>query len=78
MNLNLTILLLYTDTGFLSQGGFAKCYELTDADTKQIYAGKVVSKSLLLKPHQREKVCSHLANTCLINHQACKQALEIN
>ena len=38
------------------QGGFAKCYELTDMETKEIYAGKIVSKLLLVKPHQREKV----------------------
>lgn len=38
------------------QGGFAKCYELTDCDTKQMFAGKIVPKSLLQKPHQKEKV----------------------
>jgi len=38
------------------QGGFAKCYELTDSVTKQVYAGKIVPKTLLVKPHQREKV----------------------
>ena len=38
------------------QGGFAKCYELTDMDTKEIFAGKIVAKSLLQKPHQKEKV----------------------
>lgn len=40
----------------LLKGGFAKCYELTDSDTKQILAGKIVPKSLLVKPHQKEKV----------------------
>ena len=38
------------------QGGFAKCFELTDADTKEIFAGKIVPKSLLVKQHHREKV----------------------
>ena len=38
------------------QGGFAYCYELTDMDTMEIYAGKVVSKTLLVKPHQKDKV----------------------
>ena len=38
------------------QGGFARCYELTDVETKEIFAGKIVSKSLLTKPHQRDKV----------------------
>lgn len=41
------------------QGGFARCYELTDEVTKQVYAGKVVSKSVLVKPHQREKVLEY-------------------
>jgi len=40
------------------QGGFAKCYELTDTVSKQVFAGKIVPKSLLVKPHQREKVFS--------------------
>ena len=42
---------------FNFQGGFAKCYELTDADTKEIFAGKIVPKSLLVKQHQKDKVC---------------------
>ena len=37
---------------FLGKGGFAKCYEITDMDTKEVFAGKVVPKSLLMKPHQ--------------------------
>ena len=38
------------------KGGFAHCYELIDVDTNAIYAGKIVPKSMLTKPHQREKV----------------------
>ena len=38
------------------QGGFAKCYELTDMETKEILAGKIISKTMLTKPHQKEKV----------------------
>lgn len=52
-----------TDTGvtykkgrFLGKGGFARCYELTDMNSHKFYAGKVVSKLLLLKNHQRDKV----------------------
>lgn len=41
---------------FLGKGGFAKCYEITDLDTKEVFAGKVVPKSMLLKPHQKEKM----------------------
>ena len=38
------------------QGGFAKCYELVDTETQEVFAGKIVPKSILLKPHHREKV----------------------
>ena len=38
------------------QGGFAKCYELIDVATNTTYAGKIVSKALLVKPHQKDKV----------------------
>ncbi len=41
------------------QGGFAHCYELIDVDTNKIYAGKIVPKSILTKPHQREKVTDY-------------------
>ena len=42
----------------ITQGGFAYCYELIDTDTNVVYAGKIVSKSMLTKPHQRDKVCT--------------------
>ena len=34
----------YQKGRFLGKGGFAKCYEITDLDTKQIFAGKIVPK----------------------------------
>ncbi|XP_062392976.1 serine/threonine-protein kinase PLK1 [Sardina pilchardus] len=46
---------------FLGKGGFAKCYEITDMDTKEVFAGKVVPKALLLKPHQKEKMSTEIA-----------------
>jgi polo-like kinase 1 len=46
----------YTKGKFLGKGGFARCYELIDNQTQKIYAGKVVSKTLLVKKHQRDKV----------------------
>lgn len=43
--------------GFVcSQGGFARCYEVTDMITNQAYACKVVAKARIAKPHQRQKV----------------------
>ncbi|XP_072463449.1 serine/threonine-protein kinase PLK1 [Notamacropus eugenii] len=41
---------------FLGKGGFAKCFELSDLQSKEVFAGKIVPKSLLLKPHQKEKM----------------------
>lgn len=29
---------------FLGKGGFAKCYEITDLETKSVLAGKIVPK----------------------------------
>ena len=50
-----------------SQGGFAKCYEMTDAKSRVTYAGKIVSKNRLSKPHQREKVRNMLIQCPLSN-----------
>jgi hypothetical protein len=38
------------------QGGFARCYEVTDLATGGVYACKVVNKSMLKKAHQRDKM----------------------
>ena len=46
---------------FLGKGGFAKCYELKNPNTGEPLAGKIVPKTMLLKPQQKEKmtqVCS--------------------
>lgn len=38
------------------QGGFAKCYEMTDLSTSKVYAAKIIPHARVSKPHQREKV----------------------
>lgn len=38
------------------QGGFAKCYEMTDLTNNKVYAAKIIPHSRVAKPHQREKV----------------------
>ncbi|CAJ1054028.1 serine/threonine-protein kinase PLK1 [Xyrichtys novacula] len=58
----------YARGKFLGKGGFAKCYEITDLETKQVFAGKIVPKSLILKQHQREKMTSEIAIHKSINH----------
>jgi len=46
----------YVRGKLLGKGGFAKCYELKCVQTGKIYAGKIISKSRLTKPHQRVKI----------------------
>lgn len=58
----------YSRGRFLGKGGFAKCFEITDLESKQVYAGKIVPKSLILKPHQREKMTSEIAIHKSLNH----------
>ncbi|KAM9314571.1 serine/threonine-protein kinase PLK1 [Pholidichthys leucotaenia] len=58
----------YTRGRFLGKGGFAKCYEITDVETKQVFAGKIVSKSLILKQHQREKMTSEITIHKSLSH----------
>ncbi|KAK6172024.1 hypothetical protein SNE40_018426 [Patella caerulea] len=50
-----------TDTTYLrgrllGKGGFARCYELLDLNSNKIYAGKIISKTRIAKPHQRQKI----------------------
>jgi polo-like kinase 2 len=41
---------------FSFQGGFAKCYEMTDLSTSKVYAAKMIPHTRVSKPHQRDKV----------------------
>ncbi|KII65416.1 Serine/threonine-protein kinase PLK1 [Thelohanellus kitauei] len=50
----------YIKGNFLGKGGFAKCYEVVDPDTNKVYACKIVSKSQLLKQHQKDKMASEI------------------
>uniref|UniRef100_A0A8C4PAF3 Serine/threonine-protein kinase PLK n=1 Tax=Dromaius novaehollandiae TaxID=8790 RepID=A0A8C4PAF3_DRONO len=51
----------YVRGRFLGKGGFARCYELAEAESREVFAGKVVPKSLLVKPHQKEKMSMEIA-----------------
>lgn len=44
----------------LFQGGFAKCYELVDMKTKEVFAGKIVSKRYLLKHNHKDKMTQEI------------------
>jgi len=59
----------YLKGKFLGKGGFARCYELTEMVSKDIFAGKIVSKQLLTKPHQKEKMTQEIAIHRAVHHQ---------
>lgn len=50
----------YKKGRFLGKGGFAKCYEITDLHRRYSYAGKMVSKTLMAKENQREKMTQEI------------------
>jgi hypothetical protein len=54
----------YVRGRFLGKGGFAKCYELTDVDTNQLFAGKIVAKATLTKHRAKEKVSEEGSMVC--------------
>ncbi|XP_077507656.1 serine/threonine-protein kinase PLK1-like [Amblyomma americanum] len=59
----------YARGKFLGKGAFAKCYEFRDRKTNKTFAGKVVSKELLLKPGHKEKVSQEIEIHRSLNHQ---------
>ncbi|CAH2262155.1 serine/threonine-protein kinase polo [Pararge aegeria] len=50
----------YQRLRFFGKGGFAKCYEIQDIATNQVYAGKIVSKKLMVKSSQRDKMSQEI------------------
>lgn len=50
----------YARGKFLGKGGFAKCYECTNLDTKKVTAAKIIPKSTLQKSRQRAKLLSEI------------------
>ncbi|XP_059049548.1 serine/threonine-protein kinase polo [Achroia grisella] len=51
----------YQRLRFFGKGGFAKCYEIQDMASNQIYAGKIVSKKLMVKSSQKEKMAQEIS-----------------
>ena len=70
IRLVLFIIILYqTNNDLCFKGGFAKCYEVTDSQRKKTLAVKVVSKSLLIKPHQKEKMTQEISIHGSVHHK---------
>lgn len=44
----------------LGKGGFARCYELINDETKEIEAVKIIQKSSLTKPRSKQKLMSEI------------------
>ncbi|VDQ09525.1 unnamed protein product [Trichobilharzia regenti] len=53
---------------FSLQGGFAKCYELTDKKTGEKFAGKVINKAALVKQSQKEKMRQEISIHRTLKH----------
>ncbi|XP_014677726.1 PREDICTED: serine/threonine-protein kinase PLK2-like [Priapulus caudatus] len=58
----------YLKGKFLGKGGFARCYEMTDLTTNVVYAGKIIPKSRLAKPHQKEKIAREVDLHSKLDH----------
>ena len=50
----------YIKGRLLGKGGFAKCYEFTNMETKQITAAKVIPKKSLVKSRAKQKLISEI------------------
>ena len=68
-SVSLSKCLVFSMVSLSFQGGFARCYEMLDLSSNKVYAGKIISKHRISKPHQRQKVCnilfSILCHTCI-------------
>ena len=51
---------LYSKGRFLGKGGFAKCYELICKDNNKVFAAKMIQKSNIKTPRQKQKLRSEI------------------
>ncbi|XP_066144079.1 serine/threonine-protein kinase polo [Euwallacea fornicatus] len=59
----------YKKGRFFGKGGFAKCYEIINSNNMQSYAGKIVSKKLMAKQNQKEKMTQEIHIHASVNHK---------
>lgn len=59
----------YIKGRFFGKGGFAKCYEIRESKTHNVYAGKIVPKSIMTKNNQREKMTQEISIHQSLNHK---------
>lgn len=58
----------YLKGKFLGKGGFAKCYEFTNLDSKKVYAAKIVSKASLVKSRAKQKLITEIKIHKALHH----------
>ena len=59
----------YKKIRLLGKGGFARCYELFDEETRQSYAGKIIKKSSLIKSRTKQKLISEIKIHKSLHHE---------
>lgn len=59
----------YSKGRFLGKGGFARVYEFTDLETKNVVAGKIIEKASLTKIRARQKLMSEIKIHKSLHHQ---------
>ena len=62
----------YIKGKFLGKGGFAKCFEFVNAETKYLHAAKVIQKSSLVKSRAKQKLMSEIKiHRSIKNNNVC-------
>ncbi|GAB0090505.1 Serine/threonine-protein kinase polo [Sergentomyia squamirostris] len=59
----------YQRNRYFGKGGFAKCYEIIEANSQKPFAGKVVSKKLMVKDSQKEKMTQEISIHRSLSHK---------
>ncbi|KAI4502511.1 hypothetical protein M0802_002423 [Mischocyttarus mexicanus] len=59
----------YLKGRFFGKGGFARCYEIRESKSHHVYAGKIISKSIMSKSNQREKMAQEIIIHQSLNHK---------
>jgi polo-like kinase 1 len=63
----------YVRGKLLGKGGFAKCYEVNNMETKKISAAKIIAKSSLTKSRARQKLISEIKIHRSLHHPGIVQ-----
>uniref|UniRef100_A0A1A9WMT4 polo kinase n=1 Tax=Glossina brevipalpis TaxID=37001 RepID=A0A1A9WMT4_9MUSC len=58
----------YRRMRFFGKGSFGKCYEIVDIATNEVYAGKIISKKLLMEYNQKGKMTQEITIHRSLNH----------